>query len=359
MTELNQRQCILVIDGKVSDKSPTWFDKVTALRQERATHGPGLVVAINHSGEALKIANHRNLPAILVGLEPPCVEPAHCVGVASKLYQAAVLAREPSSSELRKTRSGSVLWSTFPVPMSHRLALTKRTHRLPLEDRIFSITLVAGNKASLAWSEQYSLRRRVMAKMTRERVPFTLVGRNWSRKDNLREVTLATLGYLSRTIRTFPHSDWKMLGHLSLLASQDHWTSIASEHYEGPIDNIIDAYTGNFFALVIENDSTFASEKAFDALDAGCYVFYIGPRSAPFPLGSVEILPEDVDEAVRRIQQVLSSPLDSIERIRQVRLDCYRSWLTGPQAMSKEFAIGERLNEAVRAGADRRSRLTF
>jgi hypothetical protein len=56
------------------------------------------------------------------------------------------------------------------------------------------------------------------------------------------------------------------------------------------------------FALVIENDRSFISEKLFDALFAGCVPIYVGPS-----LNSLSLPPDLVIEAEPHLESVLEA----------------------------------------------------
>jgi hypothetical protein len=80
------------------------------------------------------------------------------------------------------------------------------------------------------------------------------------------------------------------------------------------IDNKFDILTNSDFHLVIENSSTYVSEKLLDALISGAVPIYIGPDLKPYgiPANCVITPQNDMDDLIEMLQNLPDFDLKEI-----------------------------------------------
>ena len=128
------------------------------------------------------------------------------------------------------------------------------------QKRSDSFALIQSNKLSVIKGEQYSLRRNVVIQNHPNLVK--IYGKGWN--ENL----LKMYGkWIKSSIRTFP----KRPTYRSLCYLRTKKLGCVL-----PVESKSFTYSRHKYALVIENDSTYISEKLFDAVFNGCLTVYIG-----------------------------------------------------------------------------------
>jgi hypothetical protein len=185
-----------------------------------------------------------------------------------------------------------------------------------------SISLINAHKHSLIKGSLYSLRRDVVEAVAANFPGFnvSLAGTSWARgrkyilESNLRSLALALLSGnfpdfrgLSRRIRTYPN--------LNIF---------------GPVDDGLEFLSRATFAIVIENEATYVSEKLPNAILAGCIPVYCGPKLENFDIPSgvciqVNARPGSFVEAIKRVTPEVA---DAVKKAGQ-------DWLMNPQTAEK------------------------
>ena len=143
--------------------------------------------------------------------------------------------------------------------------------------------LINANKISVIHGSLYGLRRRVIEAFASEGQQLTLAGSNWLRRgrpvlvENLRALAYAMLNRERVSVSEFAHA-------LRLSSSIDH---------AGIVEDKDGVLLGSEFAVVIENDANYISEKLFDAIICGCVPLFFGPDLEQFgiPKGVVLRMP--------------------------------------------------------------------
>lgn len=134
-----------------------------------------------------------------------------------------------------------------------------------------NIIMINAAKFSANKNSLYGLRRKLSKKLFDMNVGYELYGQNWHMKKSkeLRERIWA----VRKELMAFNFPD--------LLEA---FTDITYKYpeYMGPIDEKLTKLSEFKYALVIENELDWITEKLFDALSAGCVPLYIGPNLSKF-----------------------------------------------------------------------------
>jgi hypothetical protein len=153
-------------------------------------------------------------------------------------------------------------WILHPRSWSLDNNLTKINE----EKRTRNLVMVNGNKFSANKKSLYGLRRNISKKLFNLGVGFDLYGQNWhmSKIKELRE----RLWAIRREISALNFPSFK-----------EAFSEFTYRYpgYKGPIDDKYDLLTKYKFALIIENEADYITEKIFDAIYSKCVPLYIGP----------------------------------------------------------------------------------
>lgn len=176
--------------------------------------------------------------------------------------------------------------------------------------------IVNANKLSNIRNSLYGLRRRVIARFARERLPLSLAGANWERRgvavlvENARAIAYAVLNRevvdLREWARTVP-------------------TTGSITHF-GKVDDKAAVLLDAEFAVVIENSATYVSEKLFDAVIADCVPLYVGPPLADYgiPEAVAVILPPKASAFTDAVRTLTSEQKKAV-------LDAGAAWLASDE----------------------------
>lgn len=145
-------------------------------------------------------------------------------------------------------------------------------------DDIGSVALINENKFSFVPGNLYKFRAKVLRSLSRAEITVELAGKNWDAGLlwSLKQQVLA-LGFLFKNREAIALSNFQ----LPIRASK-----FIKLH--GRVPDAIDFLKGHDFAIVIENDPNYISEKLMNAVLAGCIPLFVGP-----PLGEYN-LPNDI-----------------------------------------------------------------
>lgn len=125
----------------------------------------------------------------------------------------------------------------------------------------------SANKKSL-----YGLRRKILKSLDKNHIQFVLFGDNWHMKKTkeLKERVWAVRKELSAN----------RLPSLTEAFSQFFYRYPS---YKGNVEDKLVALSQFKYAIVIENEADFVSEKLFDAIAAKCVPIYVGPDLSMYP----------------------------------------------------------------------------
>lgn len=225
--------------------------------------------AIHHGSKELATEKIR----ILLRFEPRVVNPFSFLRHNEKKFDFIVDFGLRSSSALAWPQHPSMLKSNF-----------NETNL-----RLQRFVLVNSNKFSSVSGEQYSLRK----KLRLQSKEVDLFGHGWGNIPPLQKFRMLVLGVIFGSLGgALPNwkavSTWLLNDDVGLGALQD---KIAS----------METYS---FAIVIENESSYLSEKLFDALAAGCIPVYVG----------LDPLPPSLEELVVRSKPTVHDLLAAMEK---------------------------------------------
>jgi len=143
--------------------------------------------------------------------------------------------------------------------------------------------LINENKFSLVSGSNYILRTNFIANAVKNGLPLTIAGRNWNR--GLLWTSAKLLHHLLIAARG-GRLNLKLTDALSALRFATHKRS-NTRNYVGAVPDSIEFLSKFKVAVVIENESSYTSEKLYSAFAAGCQCVYVGPPldAALFPKG--------------------------------------------------------------------------
>lgn len=165
-------------------------------------------------------------------------------------------------------------WFPWPqYPWGGDVNIDNSLSQIPRE---YTAVLINSNKVSLLSGSLYGFRRKIVKYLGNQHFPLILCGPNWDRKpihtfiENIKSFAYAILNFRLPVISEFATT-------LKFPSS----TTVM-----GVIPNKTEIMRQSVFALVIENQNNYVSEKLFDALFAGCVPIYVGPKLEDFGIPS-------------------------------------------------------------------------
>lgn len=159
-------------------------------------------------------------------------------------------------------------------------------------DKKFDVAIVNENKFSLVGGSHYTLRADALVMLMRAGLKVGLAGKNWDRS-SIWHVS-KQIWHLVDCLRNHAVPDLQLFRNR--LANP--WLAF----YEGKTESVIDFYGNAKFALIIENESVYVTEKLFNALASGAVPVYVGPKLGDFNI------PEDVAvQAEPNVNSILES----------------------------------------------------
>jgi Glycosyltransferase family 10 (fucosyltransferase) C-term len=136
----------------------------------------------------------------------------------------------------------------------------------------YDVAVVNENKFSLFRNSLYSLRSSALKFLIREGFTVALGGKNWD-KGIFWHLAKQTWHYVD-CLRSGLRTDLRLL-RLPL-------NSRYLNDYLGRVDSVVSVYSRCRFALVVENEAVYVTEKLFNALAAGTIPVYVGPKLSTF-----------------------------------------------------------------------------
>lgn len=201
-----------------------------------------------------------NLKKILICVEPAAVNPfQYRLDIQSKFGTVYVPTQNQAVSPTNK------IWQSGYV-FSEELKQIDRI-QFPVQRNI-DIGIINQNKFSAVRGELYSFRRNIINALARQKkATITVAGKDWTRGflwhlfKQLHAAAISTRG-----------KKWPKVSKIYRL-KKSNWVSTP-----GPVDSEFTFLRDTRVALVIENESTYSSEKLVNALISGCTVVYVGPE---------------------------------------------------------------------------------
>lgn len=207
------------------------------------------------------------------------------------------------SSHFHESQSGSLFGFAWNAP--------DIDPELPRQTRV---ALIQANKFSSIRGECYSLRRQVIHDLMTEVIPLDVFGAGWQNsylrnlfeagKSDINRVlqSINCHSYQSPSARRYSYLDTRKFGDIQ------------------PIRDKFELLSGYRFALVIENDLGYVSEKVRDALACGCVTFYLGPDVELLQdLPGLVPLSSDPQKIVTAISRFLKQDSIGLPDPRQIR----------------------------------------
>jgi hypothetical protein len=205
-------------------------------------------------------------------------------------------------------------------------------------NRINGIVMINDHKFSATDSSLYGFRRKALIALQEKKLPISLYGPNWQMGRSME---------FRKRVAAFRRG----LKNLRIFKISEAFSEIFESYscYQGHSEDKQDTLSSFRFALVIENDMESLSEKLFDAIFAGCIVFYLGPN-----LKSLELLercfiklPNEIPTAIKVIQENLISPPWQI-------LDNMKDFLSNSLAMDfvSEDSVARSIATLIKKHAD-------
>jgi len=227
------------------------------LLADSPNEGRYLSVCIDHPWrpfDSLKNPGGRR-DTVLVRLEPKVVLPSNYRKTITSSYKAVI------------SVGGDPQLSINPIPWP-QVWPNKPYWRIPSDSRKPRVITVSSNKFSFVRTQLYSLRRESIAKLPM----VDIAGRDWE-ESLLKTIVRAARQLLYCAANLEPIELWGM----SKLV-------INPKNFIGALDEKAPTMSSYQYALVIENDQSYMSEKLFDALFAGCVPIYVGPDVSKFDI---------------------------------------------------------------------------
>jgi hypothetical protein len=276
-----------------------------------------IFVSIQHNRKAYKAMQRTKSLShkILVSYEPKTVSAEEYRKSVVEAYDS-VIRWSPlhRTSDRETVAPAGIYWHS--LAQEH---LTKHSSRIR---NWTSIALINGHKHSLIKGSLYSLRRKVMETLAGALPGFSLAlaGARWEAgklyvvEANLRSLYLALRSGNMPDPRGFSK---KIKKHPNL-------------NIVGPVDDGLDFLSRATFAIVIENEATYVTEKLPNAILAGCVPIYCGPNLAEFDIPSgvciqVEATPQSFVEAMEKVTPEIAN---AIKKAGQ-------DWLLSPKTAEK------------------------
>jgi hypothetical protein len=195
---------------------------------------------------------------VLIASEPASVVPWQ--------YKKNILSRFDLIIPTGKTRSENLSlkeWVPFPYKF--------QAHTINEKLRINNVIMINAAKFSAHKESLYGLRRKTSKELFNLQIGYKLAGENWKmpKTKEIRERIWAVrkemrAGNLPNLQEAFSHIFYRF------------------PEYSGRVDNKITELSKYKYALVIENEPDYISEKLFDAIAAKCVPIYVGENLADF-----------------------------------------------------------------------------
>lgn len=212
---------------------------------------------------------------VLLRFEPKVVNPYS--------YRKAFSARYDLVVDFGLRSREALPWPLSPISMIQ--------HPISGEPRLDKFCLINANKFSAVTGELYSLRK----KLAEKRRDLDVFGRGWGDYGPVRRLKLL----IKALLFALP------AGTLPSINAMVTWLE-RERPSQGPVTDKHSTLSKYRYAVVIENEASYLSEKLFDSLVAGCIPIYVG----------LNPLPAELEKLVVRSSPNLKSISDAMDRAR-------------------------------------------
>ena len=258
-----------------------------------------LLICHGYSSAAIKEAKKSQLPKhkmILVLWEPPITNP--------KLHSDRYLSKfgfvySPSP---HWAKNHNALHFNWPIG-----EITSQNQSLSLGERLDNPVIIQGNKVNFLKGENYSLRREVLFKSLQMKHPIMLYGHGWQRVSK------------TQILRAFINFICNLNYGLSM-KSLAHFGEVYP-NYIGASNNKFTTLKNHKISVVIENHSSYISEKIFDSLNSGCITLYVGPDLTEYGLNrdmAIQV-PANSDLILETMNHILSLSEKELTEIKETQ----------------------------------------
>jgi|694.fasta_scaffold104779_3 hypothetical protein len=208
----------------------------------------------------------------LISTEPVTVNPAqYAKKVTSKFFRVFV----PSSMHPRQINT--LTWpGGYFNPFRHNVAYANNGKRQGL-------ALINENKFSFVRESNYLLRSKVLVTAMNSGLDISIAGRNWARSIAWTVIKLCHHAFIAARSGRLSLNFGDLFFALYFSAIRRKIATVS----RGEVENGVEFLAKHKVAIVIENESSYVSEKLYNALLAGCQCVYVGPKLDPndFPEG--------------------------------------------------------------------------
>ena len=267
-----------------------------AIHQWGAAGGPTHLIEIDYV-DTNEFSGRENIPKsnrFLIATEPVTVNPIQfSPAVSAKFYRVIV----PSAKSPRN-KNTIVAEGGYFNPIRYSALYANDGDRQ-------SCAMINENKFSFVKESNYLLRSRFITRALESKLPLTIAGPNWTRGLLWTGLKLAHHFLIAVRARRlhFRIDEIFFAFQFSVLRKKiaEIWAGVVP-------DNV--AFLSKFkVAIVIENESSYTSEKLHAALVAGCQCVYVGPNLNPadFPIGFLTQSDANVSDIMRHTEQALLS----------------------------------------------------
>jgi hypothetical protein len=202
--------------------------------------------------------------------------------------------------------AGSIDWAERLGVKSYKYPLdTSSSASLNISERNIDTAMIQSNKFSCIKGEQYSLRRAILKLAKEQNYTIELYGTGWNK------------GYLADFITVSKYLR-VILGDIKINNVTLPYKYLGSNYpnYMGKIQSKIELLGNVKKNIVIENSSTYVSEKLFDSLRSGSIPFYVGANLSKYGIpNSVAVLCEANPESILdRLASITNEELSEIQK---------------------------------------------
>ena len=187
------------------------------------------------------------------------------------------------------------------------------------EARTKNIVMINSAKFSANFSSNYGLRRDISKKLSASKLGYELYGQNWDmpKSKELRE----RIWSIRKEVQAF---------NLPNLFEAFSKFFYRYPEYKGPTLNKFLELSKFRYALVIENESDWITEKLFDAISAGCVPLFIGPDLSQFPI---------LSKCTIQLEPSVNSVLEFFNNVTEDSYLAQKKWVDQVRADSTELDI--------------------
>jgi hypothetical protein len=226
-------------------------------------HRPGVPVlvfdATKNILQDLKLKHIPREDCILVRVEPRAVNPLQYQKSIRKFFK-----RTFCPTESQKTLQLDEIWQSGYLKRSQTIDQNAAS---TLGSRAFEFGLINQNKYSCINGELYDLRRKTIRAFDLEKLKLVVAGKDWQPRR-----AWVAIRYLHAALIAVSAMSWPVI-HL-----QRSLRNVSVVKFLGRVDSESAFLAQCEVAVVIENETTYSSEKLLNALLAGCRIVYVGSR---------------------------------------------------------------------------------